>query len=287
MKTFKLLAFIALFATTAAGAQDLKLGALFTDEMVLQQKAEVPIWGWDKPGTPISITVSWDAKMYQVKTGNDGKWEIGLRTPAAGGPFTMTVKGSDEILLHDVMTGEVWLASGQSNMSMPLKGYFCQPVEGSNNAILHAGSYPVRFVNIPGFAAYRQLDDLDVRWVVASPETAGDCSAVAWFFATSLQDQIGKIPVGIINASYGGSVVEAWMPPSACRKFDDIPVPPESNDTSSWINNVPTVLYNGMIHALAGYGIKGMIWYQGESNIFNVPRYAPSVAAMVQAWREE
>ena len=119
----------------------------------------------------------------------------------------------------------------------------------------------------------------------ASPENVAECTAVGWFFADFLQRNM-DVPVGIINASYGGSNIEAWMNAEACKQFDDIPVPPLSDETSPWISNVPTVLYNGMIHPLVGYGIKGIIWYQGESNIFNVPRYAPSVAAMVSKWRE-
>ena len=119
----------------------------------------------------------------------------------------------------------------------------------------------------------------------ASPENVAECTAVGWFFADFLQRNI-DVPVGIINASYGGSNIEAWMNAEACKQFDDIPVPPLSDETSPWISNVPTVLYNGMIHPLVGYGIKGIIWYQGESNIFNVLRYAPSVAAMVSKWRE-
>jgi len=116
--------------------------------------------------------------------------------------------------------------------------------------------------------------------MVASIETAGECSAVGWFFADLLQKQL-DVPIGIINASYGGSNVETWMPPAACKQFKDIVIPPESDEKTPWINNVPTLLYNGMIHPLVGYVIKGLIWYQGESNITNVPRYAPSVAAMV------
>jgi sialate O-acetylesterase len=130
------------------------------------------------------------------------------------------------------------------------------------------------------------LENFDAQWQEASPENAGECSVVCWFFADLLQQQL-DVPVGIINASYGGSNVEAWMPPAACKQFDDIEIPTASDETSPWINNVPTVLYNGMIHPLVGYGIKGLIWYQGESNIFNVPRYAPSVAAMVSEWRKE
>lgn len=287
MKIIRILAIAVLFIPIAVSAQGLKLNALFCDNMVLQQKAITPIWGWDKPGSRITVATSWNGKAYKATSGNDGKWTALVETPGAGGPYTIIVKGSQATTIKNVMIGEVWLASGQSNMSMPLKGYYCQPILGSNEAILNSMNKSIHFINIPALAAYKPLENVNAKWVAASPETAGECSAVAWFFADFLRKQLGNVPVGIINASFGGSNVEAWMPPSACRQFNDIPVPPANDETSEWVNNVPTVLYNGMIHALVGYGIKGMIWYQGESNIFDVPRYAPSVAAMVNAWRQE
>ncbi|MBP6977869.1 MAG: sialate O-acetylesterase [Bacteroidales bacterium] len=287
MKTYRPLFLCILLLPISVIAQQLQLGAPFSNNMVLQQKTSNPVWGWDKPGTDITITVSWNGQSYEATTGADGRWTIPVETPEAGGPYTVAIKSSQAIVLENVMIGEVWLASGQSNMSMPLKGYYCQPVRGSNEAILGSTHRTIHFINVPPLAAYRPLEQIKAGWVAASPGTAGECSAVAWFFAASLQEQLGNVPVGIINASFGGSNVEAWMPPSACRQFTDIQVPPASDDTSSWINNVPTVLYNGMIHPLVGYTIKGMIWYQGESNIFNVPRYAPSVAAMVSTWRQE
>lgn len=278
--------FIVLFPL-ATTAQEFQPGALFNDHMVLQQHARVPIWGWDSPETHISVTVSWDGRSYGATSDREGKWMVSVETPGAGGPYTFTIKGSGMVTVSDVLIGEVWLASGQSNMSMPLKGYYGQPIEGSNHAILDARNKTIRYINVPAMSAYKPRDRFYASWVPASPSTAGDCSAVAWFFASFLQEHLGNIPIGIINASFGGSSVEAWMPPQACTLFEDIPVPLASDDTSEWINNVPTVLYNGMIHPLAGFGIKGVLWYQGESNIFNVPRYAPSVVAMVSAWRQE
>lgn len=268
-------------------AEGLQPASIFTDHMVLQQQTKAAVWGWDAPGTSINVTVSWDGKSYAVKSDHDGRWMVHVKTPEAGGPYSITIEGSGKITLNDVMIGEVWLASGQSNMSMPLKGYSGQPVEGSTEAILSSKNKTIRFINVPALAAYTARDHFNASWISASPSTAGECSAVAWFFASFLQEHLGNTPIGIINASYGGSCVEAWMPPQACRLFEDIPVPPASEDTSEWINNVPTVLYNAMIHPLVGYAIKGLLWYQGESNIFNVPRYAPSVAAMVRSWRQE
>ena len=269
-----------------AEAQEFKVADIFSDNMVLQQKINNPFWGWGKPGEKVTISTSWNPdKEYTGVVNSKGTWKIVVPTPAAGGPYEVTVTANKKKVFQNVFVGEVWLASGQSNMSMPLKGYYCQPVLGATEAILSSAKKQIHFINIPTLAAYKPLEHFDAGWVKASPENVAECTAVGWFFADFLQRNI-DVPVGIINASYGGSNIEAWMNAEACKQFDDIPVPPLSDETSPWISNVPTVLYNGMIHPLVGYGIKGIIWYQGESNIFNVLRYAPSVAAMVSKWRE-
>lgn len=285
MKATRLIIFC-LFIHISLLAQDMRLGTIFTDNMVLQQQAQVPVWGWAKENSKISIKVSWNEESYEGVADKNGKWKILVTTPIAGGPYTISITGTETVELKNVYIGEVWLASGQSNMSMQLKGYHHQPVAGSTEAILNAKGKKIHFINIPAMAAYKPQDSFsDAFWQAASLENVGDCSAVCWFFADLLNRQL-DIPVGIINASYGGSNVEAWMTDVACSEFKDIQVPEKSDEKSEWIGNVPTLLYNGMIHPIVGYGIKGMIWYQGESNIFNVPRYAPSVAAMIKDWRK-
>lgn len=276
------------FTVSLVKAQDLKIANIFSDDMVLQQKTETPFWGWGQPNRQITIKVSWlQDTVFLDKVTSTGDWKILIPTPEFGGPHKVSITdGLETIELKDVFVGEVWLASGQSNMYMPLSGYCCQPVEESTEAILGASKKQVHFINIPNLAAYKPQKDIQAKWVKATVENVAECSAVGWFFADFLQQNLG-VPVGIINASFGGSGVEAWMNVEACKQFDDIQVPEPKNETSTVINNVPTVLYNGMIRPIIGYGIKGVIWYQGESNVFNVPRYAPSVAAMVQGWRKD
>lgn len=285
MKITKLIICLFLFQQASLYAQELKLGSIFSDNMVLQQQTNAPIWGWGEENAKIMITTSWNDKSYAVTADKNGKWITTLSTPGAGGPYSLKIEGTDTLRLENVYIGEVWLASGQSNMSMQLKGYHHQPVTGSTEAILNAAGKQIHFINIPQLAAYKPQEDFEeATWIAASPTAAGDCSAVCWFFADLIHQQL-NVPIGIINASYGGSNVEAWMTDAACAEFDDIAVPPKSDETSPWISNVPTLLYNGMIYPVEKYAIRGMLWYQGESNIFNVPRYAPSVAAMVKDWR--
>lgn len=269
----------------AINGQTLKLGSIFSDEMVLQQKTETPIWGTAKTGEQVNITTSWNNKTYSTRTDKNGKWKIKTSTPPAGGPYKITVSADKKITLNNVYIGEVWLVSGQSNMSMPLKGYFNQPVQGSNEAIINSAHKKIHFINVPCKGSYRPLDTFEGKWKSASLENTGECSAVAWFFADMVNRML-DVPVGIVNVSYGGSVVESWMTPDACRQFSDITVPnvcdlPVENEP-----NTPTALFNAMMNPVVGYSIKGMLWYQGESNIFNVPRYAPSVASMVADYRK-
>ncbi|MBB3186550.1 sialate O-acetylesterase [Microbacter margulisiae] len=282
-----LIGLIFVFFIQQAYPHNLKIEALFSDNMVLQQQTKAPIWGWCRNGHKVFITTSWDHHTYVSISQKDGRWSALINTPHAGGPFLVHVRSGDEnVVIKNVYIGEVWLVSGQSNMSMPLKGYYCQPVLGSNDAILNSNNKKIHFVNIPTMAAFKPQSNVrNVQWQVASSENAGDCSAVGWFFSDRLHKSL-NVPIGIINASFSGSNVEAWMTPTACSEFRDIKIPIFSDSTSYVINNIATVLFNGMISPIVGYGIKGLIWYQGESNVFNVPRYAPSVVAMVNDWRK-
>jgi len=282
-KLFGILAVI--IVTNTLWGQELKLASIFSDEMVLQQTTDSPIWGKAKAGNKINVTTSWNNVTYSDIADKYGNWKVEVTTPKAGGPFSMEITEEDKkILLNDILIGEVWLASGQSNMSMPLKGYFCQPVNGSNEAIINSTGKQIRFINIPTKGAYKPQDEFNARWEKCSLENTGECSAVAWFFADFINKNTG-IPVGIINASYGASNVETWMNLEACKQFKDINVPNASDEAVQNEQSIPTALFNAMIHPLVGYAIKGMIWYQGESNIFNVPRYTPSVVAMVKEYR--
>ncbi len=163
--------------------QKLKLASIFTDNMVLQQKTETPVWGWAKSGTSISITPSWSGQSYKATADKQGKWMVKIQTPNAGGPYKVEIDGTEKIVIDDVLIGEVWLASGQSNMSMPLKGYYCQPVAGSNEAILNSAGKQIRFINIPARGTYKPQEEFKGEWKKASLENTAECSAVAWFFA--------------------------------------------------------------------------------------------------------
>ena len=270
-----------LFVTTLTVFTQTWMPSFFTDNMVMQQNAEVSIWGKDDPGTNIQISTSWGDEA-EVTCDRDGLWKTKISTPVAGGPYTMTIKGSEVIVLNDVLTGEVWLCSGQSNMEMPVKGYGNQPITGSNEAILHSGNPALRVFQIEKDPSAVLLDDVKGEWHAASPATTPDFSATAYFFGELLQEMLG-VPVGLIVTSWGGSKAEAWMDRESLESFPEISIPDEVPERGA--NQAGTILYNGMLHPFIDYHIKGVIWYQGESNRMKASQYANLFPAMIESWR--
>ncbi|KJD34783.1 9-O-acetylesterase [Tamlana nanhaiensis] len=265
---------------------EIKLPALFSDNMLLQQNMETPIWGWAEKNETITISTSWDAKSYEVKTDKQGQWKTNIQTPKAGGPFTITISnGSQTKTINNVLIGEVWLCSGQSNMEMPLKGFPGQPVKGGNEAIVRSQNKNIHFITVPRATVLEPKTDFEGQWEVASSKTTGNFSATAWYFGSLLQEVL-QVPVGLIHVSYGGSNVEAWMNEEMLKDFDlALELPKTEADLKSNPNRVPTTLFNGMLSPIIGYGIKGAIWYQGESNYERPFQYKDLFKKMVTSWR--
>lgn len=260
-----------------------KLPAIFSDNMVLQQQSDVAIWGWAEAGSTITIIPSWNEKKYTVYTDAMGKWKCKISTPIAGGPYTIVISDGKKVTLSNVLIGEVWLCSGQSNMEMPVKGYMGQPVSGSNETILKSKNKNIRFITIPRSGQTEPQKNFEGQWQEASPETVAEYSATGYYFG-QLLNEILDVPVGLINVSYGGSCIQAWMSKNTSRPFEDITIP-EPGDSIKVPNRTPTALFNGMLHPVIGYGIKGCIWYQGETNYKEPDIYPQLFATMVEEWR--
>jgi sialate O-acetylesterase len=259
------------------------LPALFGDNMVLQQKSMVSIWGKDKPNQIIGIASSWNATTA-TQADDKGNWLVKIKTPEAGGPHTLNIKGSNEIILKEVLIGEVWICSGQSNMEMPLKGFKDQPVNESEQTIAKAANPSIRLFTVGRQPSVTQKDDVSGSWLTVSPETVKDFSAVAYFFGKKIQESI-NVPIGLIHTSYGASPVEAWMDEqtlSGIKKIELAKEVPKERPQQS-----PTLLYNGMLHPLQKYSIKGVIWYQGEGNRTNAEEYYTLFSAMIKQWRTQ
>ena len=262
-----------------------RLAALFTDGMVLQQQAQVPIWGWADPQATVILQTSWNGQKYRAKADDLGQWKIRVQTPAAGGAYQIKVAEKNVIELQDILIGEVWLCSGQSNMEMPLKGYPGQPILGSTEAIMNSKDEQLRIYTVPRNPLLQPaVDSKPSSWKKAEPQSVVGFSATAYFFGRQLRKTLG-VPVGLIHSSYGGSNVEAWMEASWLVDQQDIQIPKQEEGLKDK-NRVPTMLYNGMIHPIAGYGIRGMIWYQGESNYERPDQYETLFPRMVEKFRD-
>lgn len=256
-----------------------------SDNMVLQQQAKPLIWGWASPNTKITVTTSWNNKKQITESAADGKWSIRLETVAAGGPYTMNISDGEMLTLKNILLGEVWLCSGQSNMEMPLKGFRDQPIQGSNEAIIHSNNDQIRLYTVPRSVQRTPMDTSKMQsWKSAAPETVNGFSATAYYFGKELYSML-KVPIGLINISYGGSVIEAFMDEASLKEFADIKLPPANDDGVKINNNTPTTLYNGMLHPFLGYTIKGCIWYQGESNNSRAKQYESLMPAFVKMIR--
>ena len=276
-------AFLTLFLPLFAFAA-IELPYFFGNGMVLQQQTKAAIWGKAKPAAIVTVTPSWNKKKYSVKAAADGSWKVFVETPVAGGPYSMSLSDGQMIRLENILVGEVWLCSGQSNMEMPMKGYKDQPVRNSNDAMFNSANDQLRFYVVPRSAKTEPQDtSKNYEWKVASPETTAGFSATGYYFGKLLQERL-KVPVGLVNISYGGSTAEAWMNKATLEElFPEIKIPV----TDKPDNRTPTALYNGMLHPFIGFTIKGCIWYQGESNYERPDQYESLFPAMVQQWRKE
>ncbi len=265
-------------------AAQTKLPSFFGDNMVLQQNQEVSIWGTDIPNTTIKISASW-GKMVQIKTDKYGKWRTKINTLKADKKlYELTISGSEKIIIKNVLFGEVWLCSGQSNMEMPVKGFPNAPINGSNEIILNARNKNIRLFFTQRKASLTPEDDVVGKWTEATPMTVAEFSAIAYLFGKKLNDVL-DVPIGLINSSWGGANAEAWTDAESLSQFNDITLPTEIPKNE--VMHSPTLLYNGMIAPFVGYNIKGVLWNQGESNRVRPEQYKKLLPAMIKGWRDK
>ncbi len=272
---------------------EIKLPAILADGMVLQQQTDIKLWGDASANTNVTVIPSWNNQTYQCKSDNQGKWIISIPTPSAGGPYEITISDGKKTVLNNILIGEVWFCSGQSNMEMPVKGFDRQPVEGSVDAILKSNpKTPIRMFTTDSEDGkwVRQFSkkpetDCKGRWMENTPENIANTSAAAYFFARYVQEVL-DIPVGLVISSWGGSIVECWMSREAIEPFKEINLSILDNDEE--IKNptsTPCVLYNAKIAPLTNFAIKGFLWYQGESNRNNADLYKQLMPAFVKDLR--
>ena len=266
---------------------DVKLPKVLASHMVLQQKMPVPIWGTADAGEDVTVSIG-DNKAA-TKAGADGKWSVKLKElTAGGGPLEVVVKGKNEIKLTDVLVGEVWVASGQSNMEWS--------VSNSNNPQeeIAAAKYPnIRLFHVKKVPSVLPADEvvLDRDWSECSPETIGNFSAVAYFFGREIHKEL-NVPVGLINTSWGGTAIEPWTPIVGFESVESLkPLAEKVKEQQAKPEGAKAGagghmhLYNGMVHPLVPFGIRGALWYQGESNRGNGVAYEQRMHALINGWR--
>lgn len=268
-----------------------RLPAIFSDGMVLQQQSTVKLWGWAEKGSTVSVSTSWDGRDVTAVPADDGRFTAEVATPAAGGPYSIVItekagRKKSSVSLTDVYIGEVWLCSGQSNMEMNMKGYKGQPVEGAAEALLQCTDADLHLFTVGHSTTFTPQTDVKGQWATADITTVRNFSATAYFFGRALRRALG-VPVGLIVTSYGGSCIEAWMKAEWLTGLDNIYIPQNEDDVKRLKQYCHTALYNGQLSPLVGYGIKGFTWYQGETNVTRPYNYATLMQRMVQGWREE
>ena len=279
------------------------LHPLFASDMVLQREIEDPIWGWTEPGK--QVTVSMNGKTATATADSAGKWTAKIGPFEAGGPYELTVSGPEQVKLTNVMVGDVWVCSGQSNMEMGIAIAYDKDHE------IAAANYPnLRLFTVPKHVAYEPQSEFgknarqpeEAKWLTCTPKNImvgdwGGFSAVAYFFGRDLHEKL-NVPIGLVHTSWGGTIAEAWTDAPSLSKMPDFkdavekieqtkaPLPgPNGRPGAANNPNQPTVLYNGMIAPLTPMAIKGAIWYQGESNAGRARQYQTLLPTMIRDWR--
>ena len=319
---------LSLFLSTLSLHAELRLPAIIGDNMVLQQKQANPIWGWDTPGT--EVTVKFAGQTKTAKANDQGKWTVKLDSvPANAKPATLSIQGTTAKELKNVLVGEVWICSGQSNMGFTVDRTWTADLDTAQ------AKYPlIRLISVPQVGTQEIQDDFQGQWEECSPATVGSFSAVGYHYGRVLHEMLG-VPVGLIDNAWGGSAAEAWVKRDLLEKdarFKDIierwqktestftqedfdkqvaahqakaeawavarkeaikagkPLPPPLSrppQNPMKGQHRPGNLYAGVLHPTIGYGIKGVIWYQGESNSSRAKEYRDLFPFMIQHWRNE
>ena len=282
---------LSLLGLSIMGAQaKVRLPHILGDNMIIQQNTDVRLWGWDKPGTQVKVSTSWSSQVALTKAGKDGKWLVRGQAPAARyTPLSITFDDGEPTTLNNILAGEVWVCAGQSNMEMPIKGFGNCPVEGYNQAVVEANQHKgIHYVKIPSVMSMKPLEDTSCEWKVADAQNIGDASAVGYFFAKALNKAL-DIPVGLVMANKGGSRVEGWLDHDYLKANTQEPL-----DTTAIIKKFsteyhrPLVWGNGTFSPILNYTVKGILFYQGCSNVGDpAGQYTKRLAALATQWRRD
>lgn len=270
-----------LLVLCAASYADVRLPAVLASNMVLQQQSNVKLWGWCSPNEKIVITTSWNNKTDTVRGTNNANWQVTVKTPAAGGPYSITFKGNNTITLENVLIGEVWVCSGQSNMEWSYR----QKLQDIVDELPACANNNIRFFYIPKTTATHPQDDCTANWTACDSNTLKSFSAVGYFFGKKLQKEL-NVPIGLINSNWGGTPAEVWTPEEIVSSDAELKHAAAQLKAAGGWPITPGYTYNAMIAPITNFAIAGSIWYQGESNVTTAASYGKLFTAMIDSWRK-
>ncbi|HEU0125818.1 sialate O-acetylesterase [Flavobacterium sp.] len=276
---YKFVFFLLISSTMMA---NVSLPNIFSDNMVLQRNSEVKIWGWANPKEEIKLVSSWNNQEYKAVANNQAKWELTIKTPEAGGPFTIVIKGYNEVVLKNILIGEVWLCSGQSNMEMSVSWGIDDGEEEAKNAT----NPNIRFFTVPKLTATSPQNNLLGNWTESTPETMKYFSAIGYFFAKRLREDLKNVPIGLISSNWGGTPAEIWMQEDVVNNDPLLLENAKKLNEQEYGPRQPGRAYNAMIYPIVGFKIAGTLWYQGESNVGSLV-YDKTLGALITSWRKE
>lgn len=260
----------------------INLPSFFSDNMVLQRNAEVNFWGWARRGGQVKITPSWTNETITVKATGYARFDTKLKTPDAGGPYSITVvSGSQKRVINNILIGEVWLCSGQSNMQWSSHNKLQEMLD----ELPHAANPKVRLLQVSNIGANAPQNNIYDSWKECNTESATGFSAIGYFIAKQLSKEL-DVPVGIINSSWGGTPAEFWTPAKYIEQDEEFLKNSKAFKPSAGKPHEASTLWNAMIYPLAGYNIAGAFWYQGESNVDTYSSYNRLFTTMINSWRE-
>ena len=259
----------------------LRLPSILSNGMVLQQNDSVNVWGWSGPGEKVYVSTSWDSRTDSTTVTHGATWKLKIKTPAAGGPYSISIKGRNTIQLENVLIGEVWVCSGQSNMEMN----YNWGIKTMAADVANAYNSKIRFFQIAKSTAAYPQDEVKGEWVVCDSNTLKSFSAAGYYFGKQLNQQL-NVPVGLINTSWGGTPAEVWTPKESIENNAVLKSAAAKLESYAWWPSEPGATFNAMVAPVTNYNIAGSIWYQGEGNTTNNATYEQLFTTMIDSWRK-
>ena len=282
MKRFFLLCcFLTILSSSSKLLAIIRLPPIMSSHMVLQQNSQATLWGWASPTERFVIISSWKSTVDSVIAFNSGKWKAKISTPPAGGPYTITIKGRfNTIVLENILIGEVWICSGQSNMEMSNNQQIKAELPNCNND-------KIRFFTVFKKTSEYPQDHCEGEWVSCNEETLRRFSAAGYFFGKKLHEELNNVPIGLVQSAWSGTPVELWEPLEVINSDDAMKEAATKIRAVTYRPNKPGLIYNAMIYPISNYTVAGVIWYQGEGNTVRASTYEKMFTGMIGAWRKQ